>query len=122
MACKRSSVRLRYPPRKAPFWSFFLILHYLAFYVYIIYSDTLNKRYFGQTADLHKRLFKHNNGQNTSTKLGIPWRLLATLICDTRSEAMRLEKKIKNLKSLKRQDDFMIKHGFTMQEVIGPEK
>jgi predicted GIY-YIG superfamily endonuclease len=54
--------------------------------------------------------------------LGIPWRLLATLICDTRSEAMRLEKKIKNLKSIKRQDDFMIKHGFTMQEVIGPEK
>jgi putative endonuclease len=90
--------------------------------VYIIYSATLDKRYIGQTSDLNQRLLRHNAGYNKSTKLGAPWVLISWTNCESRSEAMRLEKKIKNLKSIKRQDDFMIKHGFTMQEVIGPEK
>jgi predicted GIY-YIG superfamily endonuclease len=65
---------------------------------------------------------KHNSGKNLSTKSGIPWVLVANLNCESRSEAMQIEKKLKNLKSRKRQDEFIAEKGFTMQEVIGPEK
>jgi putative endonuclease len=94
----------------------------MSFFVYILYSATLDKRYIGQTADLNQRILKHNSGKNLSTKTGIPWVLVAYLNCESRSEAMQIEKKLKNLKSRKRQDEFFTERGFTMQEVIGPEK
>jgi putative endonuclease len=94
----------------------------LEFCVYILYSETTQRRYIGQTSDFNARLKKHNNGKNASTKFGMPWSLLAFLNCESRMEAMKIEKKLKNLKSRKRQDEFIAEKGFTTQEVIGPEK
>ena len=94
----------------------------MSFYVYVLHSESHDRRYIGQTEDIVRRLEKHNKGLNPSTKSARPWVLLAWLACDSRSAAMVLEKKLKNLKSHKRQDDFLRLHGFIMQEVIGPEK
>ena len=64
-------------------------------YVYILFSDKSSKYYVGQTADIEKRLKRHNQGKVKSTKHGVPWRLILQFEVDTRSEAMILEKTIK---------------------------
>ena len=94
----------------------------MSFSVYILYSASTQKHYIGQTSDIDARLIKHNSGANKSTQSGIPWQLLASLRLETRAEAMSFERKLKNLKSVKKQNEFILKHGFTVQEVIGPEK
>lgn len=68
------------------------------FFVYIIYSDTLNKFYVGQTADIDKRLCQHNSNQNLGAN---DWKIRYSETFDTRSEAMKREKEIKNKKSRK---------------------
>ncbi|HNP19461.1 MAG TPA: GIY-YIG nuclease family protein [Fulvivirga sp.] len=65
------------------------------YYVYILYSESLKKYYVGQTNDLDKRLVRHNMGHGNFTKKGIPWVLVWKLEVPDRSEAMKLEKKIK---------------------------
>ena len=65
------------------------------FYVYILFSTFKSKYYIGQTSDIEERLFRHNSGFSLSTKYGIPWELVQTFICETRSDAIQLEKKIK---------------------------
>jgi len=64
-------------------------------FVYILYSDSLHQYYVGVTADIQDRLIRHNQGRSRSTKYGIPWLLVKTIEVESRSEAMRLEKKIK---------------------------
>ncbi|MFD2202891.1 GIY-YIG nuclease family protein [Shivajiella indica] len=39
----------------------------------------------------------HNSSRNPSTKNGIPWVLVYFCKCESRPEAMKLEKQIKNL-------------------------
>ena len=63
--------------------------------VYIIYSKKLEKYYVGSTQDIEIRLYKHNTAASKSTKSGIPWQLVTTIDCDNRSEAVKLEMKIK---------------------------
>jgi len=46
------------------------------YYVYILYSNKLNKKYIGYTNDLKKRLNEHNTGKTSFTKNGIPWKLI----------------------------------------------
>ncbi|WP_298547611.1 GIY-YIG nuclease family protein [uncultured Aquimarina sp.] len=64
-------------------------------FVYILYSDKSSRYYVGQTADIDKRLKRHNSGIVPSTKSGTPWKLVLQLKTSSRSEAMILEKKIK---------------------------
>jgi len=63
--------------------------------VYILFSEKSSRYYVGQTADIEKRLKRHNQGFVPSTKGGTPWELVLQLKVSTRSEAMLLEKKIK---------------------------
>ncbi|MBL7784126.1 MAG: GIY-YIG nuclease family protein [Saprospiraceae bacterium] len=76
---------------------FFLpILHFHAmFYVYILYSQLTGKFYVGQTNHLENRIERHNQGQVSSTKNGRPWQLIHYFECNSRSESMLLESKIK---------------------------
>ncbi|HCE55892.1 MAG TPA: excinuclease ABC subunit C [Lutibacter sp.] len=64
-------------------------------FVYILFSDKSLRYYVGQTADIEKRLKKHNQGNVQSTKLGIPWKLVLKIEAANRSEALILEKKVK---------------------------
>ena len=63
--------------------------------VYILQSTITKKYYCGQTDNIPFRFLRHNAGEVKSTKHGLPWLLLGFVLCDNRSEAMKLEKKIK---------------------------
>ncbi len=65
------------------------------YFVYILYSQQRSKYYVGQTHSIEKRLERHNKGFVPSTKSGIPWQLIQSFEVKNRSEAMKLELKIK---------------------------
>jgi putative endonuclease len=67
----------------------------MTYTVYIIYSEKTQKYYVGQTDNFNKRLERHNLGLVKSTKTGIIWRVIHTISCETRSESIVLESKIK---------------------------
>ena len=69
----------------------------MSFYVYIIYSESHDKYYIGQTNDIVDRIERHNNGSEKFTSLYLPWILKCSIKKISRSEAMILEKKLKNL-------------------------
>jgi putative endonuclease len=79
-------------PRYSGGWSNFM------FYTYIIKSEKTNKYYIGSCSDLEKRLHRHNNGWNKSTKSGIPWRVIYSKSFQTKQEAYKVEFKIKSYK------------------------
>ena len=64
-------------------------------YVYILYSKTILKYYVGQTANIEKRVLRHNAGYVKSTKRGLPWALIYKIKVHSTSEALLLERKIK---------------------------
>lgn len=65
--------------------------------VYILYSESFDKYYIGQTNDIIERLKRHNNGYVKSTSNYLPWKLIGFIEKQNRSEAMNLETKLKNL-------------------------
>jgi putative endonuclease len=69
------------------------------YFVYILYSESHNRFYIGQTNDLSNRIFRHNSGFEKSTAPYKPWTLVGSIEKPSRSEAMILEKKLKNLNS-----------------------
>ena len=74
------------------------------FYVYILYSQSAEKFYVGQTPDVQKRLLEHNNPVEKSkfTAKYIPWELILYFpVSNERSDAMKVEKFIKAQKSRK---------------------
>jgi putative endonuclease len=71
----------------------------MKFFVYILYSPTLDRYYVGQTQDLEERLGRHNSGRNKSTKGGIPWTMVHFQEFSSRNEAMERERKVKNIGS-----------------------
>ena len=69
------------------------------FYVYILYSQKTDKYYVGQTADLNARLLRHNSNMVPATKGKGLWTMVYKCACNTRGEAMKVEKEIKLKKS-----------------------
>ena len=72
----------------------------MCFYVYIIYNERSDKFYIGQTNDLERRLFEHNNHLSKYTsKYDGSWSLIYKESCVSRSEAMAREKFLKKQKN-----------------------
>ncbi len=90
----------------------------MAYYTYILYSESFDCYYIGQCQDLVERLQKHNRGYNQSTKPYRPWRLVAWKESATRSLSMDYEQKLKNLRSRTRMFEFIDRHEFTRSETI----
>ena len=67
------------------------------FYVYILFSESHNKFYIGQTSDLEQRINRHNSGYEQYTRPFAPWKLVWYCVKPSRSQAMNLERKLKNL-------------------------
>ena len=63
--------------------------------VYIIYSSIIDKFYTGHTEDIERRLEEHNRGKTSFSATGMPWTLVYSKDCSSRSEAIKLEKFIK---------------------------
>jgi len=73
----------------------------MPYYIYILYSKKLDKYYTGYCEDISTRLTKHNFGSTPSTKPGIPWIMVYYEQYDTKTEAIKREREIKNKKSRK---------------------
>ncbi|MEI7813104.1 MAG: GIY-YIG nuclease family protein [Ignavibacteria bacterium] len=82
------------------------------FVVYILYSSSRDKFYIGQTNNLCRRFAEHNSGLSVSTKSGRPWELFACKNCETRSEAVHLETKLKSFKNKEYLKKFIRESGF----------
>ena len=89
----------------------------MCYFVYILYSKSIDVYYKGQTADLEDRIKRHNNKQEKATRNGVPWDLVWYSKKSTRSEAIILESKLKNL-SRERLIRFIKNH---RGEVAGPD-
>ena len=66
-------------------------------FVYILYSEAHDKFYIGQTNDLESRLQRHNSGRSKYTSPYRPLIQLCSIEKESRSLAMKLEVKLKNL-------------------------
>jgi putative endonuclease len=71
------------------------------FYIYIIYSESVEKYYIGHTNDPERRLVEHNTTEeNKFTSKFRPWKMLLLLeVSESRGEAIKLERFIKRQKS-----------------------
>ncbi|TBX24944.1 GIY-YIG nuclease family protein [Jiulongibacter sediminis] len=72
-------------------------------YVYILYSSSILKYYIGESAFPVERLIEHNEGrrQKAFTKQTSDWQTFLLIECDNRAKALKIEKKIKSMKSTK---------------------
>jgi putative endonuclease len=64
--------------------------------VYVIKSRTRNYTYVGQTNDIDRRLFDHNNGYNKTTKPYCPFELIYSESAPDRTVAREREKFLKS--------------------------
>ncbi|MDZ7741730.1 MAG: GIY-YIG nuclease family protein [Bacteroidota bacterium] len=71
----------------------------MSYYVYILESEKTGRFYIGQTNNISTRLHHHNSGYSRYTKHGIPWKLKFYKKLPTRSESVKLERRLKNIKS-----------------------
>ena len=72
------------------------------FFVYIIYSDKIDKFYIGYSANVNDRLVKHNQKSYGFSNTGKPWRLVYSESYLTKKEAMLREKQLKDWKNRER--------------------
>ncbi len=71
----------------------------MAFHVYILYSKSIDQYYIGHTAEIHDRLFRHNNPGRKSTKKANDWKLFYKEEFSCRSDAIKRELEIKRKKA-----------------------
>jgi putative endonuclease len=62
------------------------------FYVYVLRSQRTGRRYVGSCENREERLRRHNAGDSKTTRHGVPWILIHSETCVTRSEALRRER------------------------------
>ena len=61
------------------------------YFVYVLFSEELNKRYIASTRDVKNRLKEHNTGKSKFTKAGIPWKMIYQESFQTNQESRRRE-------------------------------
>jgi putative endonuclease len=66
------------------------------FYVYVLWSEKLLKRYIGSTENIAKRIDEHNRGCNKFTKGGKPWVQIYSEEYISKSEALKRENFLKS--------------------------
>ncbi|TNE74805.1 MAG: GIY-YIG nuclease family protein [Bacteroidetes bacterium] len=88
------------------------------FFVYILFSETTESFYKGSSNNIQERMKRHNAGYEKYTSKGIPWKLVWFTEKPTRSEAIILEKKLKNI-GFQRTVEFILKY---QHEVPGPDE
>jgi len=81
----------------------------MTYYTYILKSEEHDQYYIGQTNNIQKRIQRHNAGRENYTKKYRPWEITLILEKNSRSEAIILERKLKNL-GRKRLIDFIKKY------------
>jgi putative endonuclease len=71
----------------------------MAIHVYILRSTTTGRHYCGQTDDLERRVRQHNDPNHTLTyttkRQPGPWDYVWSAVVENRTEALKLERRIK---------------------------
>ena len=70
-------------------------------FVYVLFSEKLDKYYIGSTIDKERRLIEHNRGKEKFTSTGTPWQMIYTEEFPTLEEARLRELRLKKMKSRK---------------------
>lgn len=72
----------------------------MSYYVYILFSDSINKYYIGYSKDPWIRLKYHNSNETDKyTGKGKPWNLCAVFLAENKTTAISCERFIKKQKS-----------------------
>ena len=73
------------------------------YWVYVLYSKSGKAFYIGQTTDLEHRIWEHNTGfyRDTYTESAKDWELYYKIVCESRKQAIKVERHIKKMKSRK---------------------
>jgi len=79
-------------------------------YMYILYSEKLNKYYIGACIEMERRLYEHNIGHSKFTSLGIPWKLVYKEEFANLPEAKKRESQVKKMKSRKYIEELLAKN------------
>ncbi|MBO7143723.1 MAG: GIY-YIG nuclease family protein [Salinivirgaceae bacterium] len=71
------------------------------YFVYIIYSQTIDKYYIGETVDLDNRFEEHisHKFSGSFTTRSVDWEIFLVLECQSRTQARLVESHIKKMKS-----------------------
>ena len=72
------------------------------YYVYILFSSKLDKKYIGFTSNLKKRILYHNSGKSNYTSQGMPWKLIYYEVFKSKIDAQREEEFLKTGKGRER--------------------
>ena len=72
-------------------------------YIYIIYSKTVDKFYVGESPNVINRLDQHNSHYFNKgfTNIADDWKIVLSMECKSKDDALYLEKFIKKMKSKK---------------------
>jgi len=81
----------------------FFIPAKMTHFVYIIYSQSINQFYIGESINPIERLKQHKSGfyKNSSTKTADDWELFLSIECTSKKQAIKFERFIKNMKNRK---------------------
>ena len=73
----------------------------LVHFVYILFSPSHNRFYIGESSFPDGRVIQHNKGhyKHASTSFTDDWELAFLIKCDNKSNALKVEKHLKSLKS-----------------------
>jgi len=81
----------------------FLFITLRMHYLYIIFSNSLNKFYVGESHNVEERLQKHNNHsyKDAFSNIANDWVIVLSKKCASRDDALFLESFTKRMKSKK---------------------
>ena len=73
----------------------------MAHFVYIIFSESCNKFYVGETLNVHERINRYNLGiyKSAFSKQASDWKLFWSLECSSRTQALKIENHIKKMRN-----------------------
>ncbi len=72
------------------------------YYVYILHSKKIGKRYIGQTSNLKNRVKQHKNGNASFTSKNDDWKLIYYEVFLSKRDALEEEKFLKSGKGRER--------------------
>ena len=85
------------------------------YFIYILYSEKLDKFYIGSTENIQERLKKHLSNHKGFTAKAKDWKVVYFEEFSSKTEALKREKQLKNWKSNVRIKELIIRN----QNAIG---
>ena len=75
----------------------------MSHFVYIIYSESTDRFYIGETVEVEERITRHNSGfyHSSYSKQAKDWKLFWQLECKSRRQALQIENHIKKMRNRK---------------------